>query len=347
MVSLLENLCYLKTNIRRERISSWDRTGSNEDFILIPERKNAEIAHFSGAGCIRHIWMTMASQCRYPAREIVLRMYWDGENSPSVETPIGDFFGIGHGIIKNFWSMPLCMSPADGRAFNCFFAMPFKKGFRVTVENESDFPLEFYYYIDFESWADSRDELAYFHAQWRRENPTDGWGDMSELPKQEILAAKNLSSNDNYVILEAQGKGHYVGCHLDIDCYQKSKMDWYGEGDDMIVIDGEVWPPRLHGTGIEDYFNTAYCPSEEFFTPFHGITVNSGNSGWRWKGKNSLYRYHIADPIYFETSIRVSIEHGHANSQSNDYASTAYWYQSEPHAKFPDLLPAALRLPRE
>lgn len=347
MVSLLENLCYLKTNIRRERISSWDRTGSNEDFILIPERKNAEIAHFSGAGCIRHIWMTMASQCRYPAREIVLRMYWDGENSPSVETPIGDFFGIGHGIIKNFWSMPLCMSPADGRAFNCFFAMPFKKGFRVTVENESDFPLEFYYYIDFESWADSRDELAYFHAQWRRENPTDGWGDMSELPKQEILAAKNLSSNDNYVILEAQGKGHYVGCHLDIDCYQKSKMDWYGEGDDMIVIDGEVWPPRLHGTGTEDYFNTAYCPSEEFFTPFHGITVNSGNSGWRWKGKNSLYRYHIADPIYFETSIRVSIEHGHANSQSNDYASTAYWYQSEPHAKFPDLLPAALRLPRE
>jgi hypothetical protein len=347
MVNLLENLCYLKTNIRRERISSWDRTGSNEDFILIPERKNAEIAHFSGAGCIRHIWMTMASQCRYPAREIVLRMYWDGENSPSVETPIGDFFGIGHGIIKNFWSMPLCMSPADGRAFNCFFAMPFKKGFRVTVENESDFPLEFYYYIDFESWADSRDELAYFHAQWRRENPTDGWGDRSELPKQEILAAKNLSSNDNYVILEAQGKGHYVGCHLDIDCYQKSKMDWYGEGDDMIVIDGEVWPPRLHGTGTEDYFNTAYCPNEEFCTPFHGITVNSGNSGWRWKGKNSLYRYHIADPIYFERSIRVSIEHGHANSQSNDYASTAYWYQSEPHAKFPDLLPAALRLPRE
>ena len=149
------------------------------------------------------------------------------------------------------------------------------------------------------------------------------------------------------MILEARGKGHFVGCHLDVDCYRRGKMDWYGEGDDMIVIDGEVWPPRLHGTGTEDYFNTAYCPSEEFCTPFHGITVNSGNSEWRWKGKNSLYRYHIVDPIYFEKSICVSIEHGHANSQSNDYASTAYWYQSEPHAEFPGLLPAAMRLPGE
>ncbi len=349
MHDLLESLCYLKNNVRRERFSSWDRAGGNEDFLLIPERKSMEIARYSGMGCIRHIWVTMASQSRYPAREVMLRIFWDGEDgdNPSVETPIGDFFGIGHGIIKNFWSLPLCMSPADGRAFNCFFPMPFRKGFRVTIENESSFPLEFYFYIDFESRAEFQEEIAYFHAQWRRENPTGGWGDQSELPKQEILAAKNLSSNDNYVILEAQGKGQYVGCHLDIDCYKKGKLDWYGEGDDMIVIDGEVWPPRVHGTGTEDYFNTAYCPSDEFCTPFHGITVNSGTSEWHWKGKNSLYRYHIVDPIYFERSICVSIEHGHANSQSNDYSSTAYWYQAEPHAKFPEMLPVEMRLPRE
>jgi len=137
-----------------------------------------------------------------------------------------------------------------------------------------------------------------------------------------------------------------VGCHLDIDCFAREKNDWYGEGDDMIFIDGEAWPPSFHGTGTEDYFNTAYCPREEFSAPYHGLILYSGTEKWPFKGKNSVYRYHIEDPIHFEQSICVTIEHGHANNLSNDYSSTAYWYQLEPHGGFPELLPVAERLPR-
>ena len=122
--------------------------------------------------------------------------------------------------------------------------------------------------------------------------------------------------------------------------------DWYGEGDDMIFIDGEPWPPRLHGTGTEDYFNTAFCPSQEYSAPYHGITVYSGNEAWPWGGKNSMYRFHIEDPIRFEQSIRVTIETGHDNALANDYSSTAYWYQIGRRAPLPPLPPMAERLPR-
>ena len=161
----------------------------------------------------------------------------------------------------------------------------------------------------------------------------------------EVWGQANLDGAHNYVILEAQGKGHYVGCHLDVDCFARGKNDWWGEGDDMIIIDGEPFP-RLYGTGSEDYFNTAFCPKTEYYTPYQGVTVNSGDADWPWKGKNSLYRFHIEDPIYFEQSIKVTIEHGEANCLSNDYSSTAYWYQSEPHLPFPALLPVEQRLPR-
>ncbi|MCK4513359.1 DUF2961 domain-containing protein, partial [bacterium] len=140
----------------------------------------------------------------------------------------------------------------------------------------------------------------------------------------------------------------YVGCNLNIDCFQRGANDWYGEGDDMIFVDGEPWPPSLHGTGTEDYFNTAFCPTQEFNTPYHGITLYSGNRAhWKWGGKNSMYRFHIPDPIYFQKSIRVTIEHGHDNLLSNDYSSTAYWYQEEPHISFPALPAVDARFPRE
>lgn len=295
----------------------------------------------------------MSSPDAYYARKVVLRIWWDGEyaNLPSVETPVGDFFGIGHGIVKNFWSLPLTMSPRDGKGFNCYFPMPFSEQARIEVTNETDDELKLYFYIDCEAYSSLEGELGRFHAQWRREEPTEGWGDRGrslqhDVPyREEIWSKSNLTDEGNYVILEAEGKGHYVGCHLDIDCFAREKNDWYGEGDDMIIIDGEPWPPRLHGTGTEDYFNTAYCPDEEFCTPYHGITVYSGTEEWPWKGKNSLYRFHIEDPIYFEKSIRVSIEHGHANNLSNDYSSTAYWYQTEPHKHFSALLPVEMRLP--
>ena len=157
----------------------------------------------------------------------------------------------------------------------------------------------------------------------------------------------NLSGARNYVILDARGTGHYVGCNLNVDVFERQVNDWYGEGDDMIFIDGEPWPPRLHGTGTEDYFNTAFCPKQEYSAPYHGITVYSGNEAWPWGGKNSMYRFHIEDPVRFERSIQVTIETGHDNELANDYSSTAYWYQTEPHAPFPALPPVAGRVARE
>jgi hypothetical protein len=349
--SSLSNLAYLHNDIRRERVSSYDQLGGNRDWWSFSPGEKLTIANIQGAGCVKHIWMTMWSEELF-ARKIVIRAWWDAENEPSIECPIGDFFGIGHGIVKNFWSLPLQMSPQDGRAFNCWFPMPFATSARFEIENECGSATNLYFYIDYEKYPSQEANLAYFHTQWRRENPTTGWGDptkrFADNPDfmQEVWATPNLDGRDNYVILEAEGKGHYVGCHLDIDCFAREKNDWYGEGDDMIFIDGEVWPPRLHGTGTEDYFNTAFGPHEEYCSPFQGITLNSGNPDWPWRGKNSSYRYHIEDPVYFEKSIRVTIEHGHANSLSNDYASTAYWYQTEPHKSFPMFLPVSERLPR-
>ena len=354
----LATLARLREDVRRERISSYDLSGGNKDWWTLrnsssdaPTEKKV-IAEIQGAGCVKHIWMTMWHPEEAYARKVVLRAWWDGELQPSIECPIGDFFGIGHGIVKNFWSLPLQMSPQDGRAFNCWFPMPFSNAARFEIENESASAMNLYFYVDYERYPHLEEGYARFHAQWRRENPTTGFGDDSrrfaENPDYmwEMWNIPNLDGRDNYVILEAEGKGQYVGCHLDIDCFARGKNDWYGEGDDMIFVDGEPWPPRLHGTGTEDYFNTAFGPSTEFCTPYQGITVNSGDKDWPWRGKNSLYRYHIEDPIYFEKSIRVTIEHGHANKLTNDYSSTAYWYQTEPHAPFPLLLPAAERLPR-
>jgi hypothetical protein len=349
--SSLADLARLRQGVRRERVSSYDDKGGNYDWWVIQPHHSATIANVQGAGCIRHIWMTMECPEESFARKIVLRAWWDGEQKPSIECPVGDFFGIGHGIIKNFWSIPLQMSPKDGRAFNCWFPMPFASSARFEVTNDSGADTNLYFYIDYESYERLEDGYGRFHTQWRRENPTTGFGDPAHRfaddhdYMHEIWRMPNLGGSENYIILEAAGKGHYVGCHIDIDCFQRDKNDWYGEGDDMIIIDGEPLP-RLYGTGTEDYFNTAYGPSQEFCAPYQGITVNSGDKEWPWRGKNSTYRYHIEDPIYFEKSILVTIEHGEANCLSNDYSSTAYWYQTEPHLPFPPLLPVEQRLPR-
>jgi hypothetical protein len=358
--SSLADLARIRDCVRK-RISSYDRTGGNYDWIELSAGERRSIADISGAGCIRHIWCTMfppSGEEDY-LRKVIIRMYWDGEKHPSVEVPIGDFFGIGHGISKNFWSLPLVMSPDRGRGFNCFFAMPYGNGAKVEIFNECQSQLNFYYYIDYEEYSKQEGNIGRFHAQWHRENQTDSWG--AELPLKEPLGAtnegqrylmdvlwkkQNLDGKDNYVILEAQGHGHYVGCNLNIDCYTQEKNNWYGEGDDMIYIDGEEFP-SIHGTGTEDYFNTAFCPRDEFCTPYYGIHLNSGDEENPWRGKNSMYRFHIEDPIHFKKSIKVTIEHGHANKLTADYSSTAYWYQVEPHKKFPEILPVGQRLPRK
>ncbi|NPV52398.1 MAG: DUF2961 domain-containing protein [Firmicutes bacterium] len=344
--SSLRDLARLRDG-RRKRVSSYDRSGGNVDSIKIMPGETAVLTDICGAGCITHIWATLACDEIHFLRKVVLEMFWDDEDSPSVEVPIGDFFGMGHGICRNFTSLPLTMSPQDGRAFNCYFPMPFAKRAYIRVKSEcSDSPLTLYYYIDYEEYGKPglASDYARFHATWNRQNPCDGIPDEGMTNEEYEFGGVNLTGEGNYVILEAEGRGHYVGCNLNIHNLRATdRWNWYGEGDDMIFIDGEPFPPSLHGTGTEDYFNTAWCPNQEICTPYHGIIMGGGPN---WSGKVTLYRFHIEDPIMFNKSIKVTIEHGHANHRSDDYSSTAYWYQIEPHKRYSNILPVEKRLPR-
>lgn len=387
-------------DVTTRRISSWDRTGGNMDFLVVKPGESVTLADIAGAGCVNHIWCTHACEQPDYLRRIVLRARWDNESSYSIEAPLGDFFGMGHAQTVSFASLPLQMSPADGRAFNCWFPMPFGTRAEFFLQNEADVPMNFYYYIDYELHESIPDDMGRFHAQWHRENPTTGiraeampglteetrrqLGEgnpiFSQVPDEvmENLAfefgGSNIGGQGNYLILEAEGVGHYVGCNLNFhnlrtdaelawpegrawpmtrederNASPEGRMaffklfNWYGEGDDMIFIDGEEWPPSLHGTGTEDYFNTAYCPAVKYDSPYHGLTLPGGPN---WSGKSSYYRFHIEDPIHFRKSIKVTIEHGHNNNRADDLSSTAYWYQLEPHKPFPALLSVTERLPR-
>lgn len=345
----LRDLARARTGSRR-RASSWDRSGGNSDSLRIAPGAVAPLLDVAGVGIITHIWVTTACDEAHHLRKMILRMWWDGETTPSVEVPLGDFFGMGHARTRPFHNAALAMSAEDGKALNCFFAMPFERGARITVSNEcATSDAIFYFYIDYEEHDQLDDDLLRFHAQWRCENPCDGLtpAEAAALSNDEYLAGgTNIGGAGNYVILDARGRGHYVGCNLNITNLRATDAwNWYGEGDDMIWIDQEPadWPPCLHGTGTEDYFNTAWAPTVVVAAPYHGVTLPGGPN---WSGSISLYRLHVQDPIMFERSIRVTIEHGHNNRRSDDYASTAYWYQTEPHAPFPHLPSVPERLPR-
>ncbi len=353
----LANLARLR-DFERRRVSSWDRSGGNRDFLPLAPGERSSFAELEGAGCIKHLWMTTLA---LPPEEhelcgLVLRAFWDGEESPSVEVPLGDFFGVGFGLRRNFVSLPLQMSPEDGRGMNCWFPMPFAAGARLEIENQGSHQRIVYFYVDYESYGALDPELARFHACWNRTPRSAGLArergytaaDYADLGARlrGPWAEPNLTGERNYVILDVRGRGQYVGCVLNVDVFERQLNDWYGEGDDMIFVDDESWPPRLHGTGTEDYFNTAFCPTQEYSAPYHGITVYSGTPDWPWSGKNSMYRFHVEDPIRFERSIRVTLETGHANTLANDYSSTAYWYQAGRTAPRPPLPPLAARLPR-
>lgn len=342
------NNIYMPRKGKRKRKSSFDLEGGNKDFFVFEPGDVKDIANIKTPGIIRHIWITMAPHSTktnedYIYRKVVLRMFWDDEVNPSVEVPIGDFFGIGHGVVKNYVSAPFQMAPEGGKAFNAFLPMPFDKSARIEVECNTKYPIKFYFYIDYEEHKKEDINSPYrFHATWRREL-TKGIDDKEVSNVEYEFGGKNTTGDENYVLLEAEGKGHYIGCNLNIHNLRFTReWNWYGEGDDMIFIDGEEWPPSLHGTGMEDYFNTAWCPQQEYHSPYFGITMGGGDN---WSGKISTYRYHIEDPIMFEKSIKVTIEHGHNNHRSDDYSSTAYWYQTEPHKKFEEILPVEERLP--
>src|SRR5687768_3221032 len=207
--STLAGLALLRPSVKRQRLSSYDPKGGNSDWWEFAPNETRAIANIDGAGCIKHIWCTMFSNTKFEYRKIILRMYWDGEDQPSVEAPIGDFFGLGHGLAKNFVSLPLQMSPQDGRSFNAWFPMPFQNGARIEITNECEKRLNFYFYVDYETYPSSTDLSGYgrFHAQWRRVNPTPGWADPTvrwedhPAAMQQAWAVPNLSGENNYVIL--------------------------------------------------------------------------------------------------------------------------------------------------
>jgi hypothetical protein len=345
---------------RSKKISSWDRSGGNRDFVVIPKGKTHTIADIKGPACITHIWITVACEDLLYPRKILLRMYWDGEETPSVESPLGDFFGVGHGQVSHFVSAPLAMITAElplyNRAgMNCFFPMPFAESARIEVENECDRDAwAFFYHISYEEYDTLEEDLGRFHAQWRRENPCQGWGGFNMgtplgafrygAGEEVVWDTPNLDGADNYLILEAEGEGHYVGCNLSVHNITNKSWLWFGEGDEMIFIDGEPFPPSIHGTGTEDYFGAAFFLPGKFSTPYFGVSLagDPRNMTGRW----TLYRYHVESPIAFSKSIRATIEHGHANNRWDDYSSVAYWYQREPHKQFPPMLPVVERLPR-
>jgi len=293
--------------------------------------------------------MTVGGNDLFP-RQLVIRFWWDGQEHPSIECPLGDFFGLGHGLFKNWYSLPLQMAPEDGRGLNCWWPMPFSAA-RIEIENQGEVDVNLYFYLDYESWKESpSSEIGRFHALWRRENPTKGWMTEKLTPETYLdvwRAHPNLSEKDNYLILEAEGSGVFVGCHLNVDAFQRVGNDWYGEGDDIFLIDGVPWP-GLHGTGTEDYFNTSWSPDGVFMHPSFGIAyapdqVNSeGRFGWI--GKTHLYRWHLDDPVRFEMSLRATIEHGHANCLTLNLASVAYWYMEQAQG-VPALPPYEARKP--
>lgn len=302
---------------RSKRISSYDPTGGNRDALSIAPGQTAVLAEIKGPAAIHHIWMTIAAEPFY-GRKLVLRIYWDGEDSPSVEAPLGDFFAVGHGLNRNLVSIPIVRS-SEGRALNCYWYMPFRWSARITVTNEGSRPVgSFYYYIDYRELEDLRPDVPYFHAQYRQEMPCE--------------------PGRNYTILEAVGQGHYVGCNLSV---LQQAMGWWGEGDDMIFVDGEEFP-SLHGTGSEDYFSDAWG-MREGQNLYYGCPLQEED--FQMGAKATVFRFHLPDPIPFSKSIRVTIEHGHANDRSDYYSSVAYWYQTEPHKPFPPFPPVDKRLP--
>lgn len=339
-------------NYSSQRISSYDRSGANDDGNWKDKIKPGEtrtIGDVKGPGIFKHIWMTIASNEPQHLKKIILRMYWDDEKTPSVETPIGDFFGLGLG--KYFLYESKFVSVGSQRALNCNFEMPFKKSARVTVTNEGEQAIDaFYYNIDWEKHQSLPDNVAYFHAQYRQATPTKGWTtDWKYNGDPHINNKENKTGENNYVILEAEGKGHFIGVTHSI---VQNQGDWWGEGDEMIFIDGEK-EPRIHGTGAEDYYLGAWCYGGCGISPFghamptfayseYGNPLNGGDDrGAHWM----VYRYHSESPIVFNKSIRMTIEHGHANHRSDNYYTVAYWYQLEPHAPFPAMPPVKDRIP--
>jgi hypothetical protein len=288
-------------------------------FIKVPAHSTATIMDVSGPGTIKHIWMATTEDLHGVGRASVMRFYWDDESSPSVEAPMSDFFAIGHETFAPVNSAMVVDNPTS--SMNCYWPMPFRKHVRITFTNDSDKDLPLLtFQIDYEVGAVPR-EAGYFHAQWRR--------------------ARVERNNPSYTILDGvKGEGRYVGTFLS---WTQLASGWAGEGEVKFYIDGDVEFPTIAGTGTEDYFGADYGFPATYSTPYVGNVLDhkskSYEAGMAW----SLYRWHVPDPINFHKDLKVTIQdlgwwpNGKYQPLDDDFASTAYWYQMEPHVPFPRL----------
>ncbi|HLE57647.1 MAG TPA: glycoside hydrolase family 172 protein, partial [Rhodothermia bacterium] len=338
--SPLYELARVRDGVQSKRISSFDRSGGNNDrFENIADGETRTLFEVEGAGMINHIWITIAPPPPALNRnDIILRMYWDGAEDPCVESPIGVFFGQGWNESYDWASLPLAAGPRDGRGLVSYFVMPFSNGARIEVENDSGQNIgAFYYYVDYVALDELPPDMGRFHAWYNHELTEalpDGENEWSLLGEQ----GKNIDGARNYLIADLEGHGHFAGVNYFV--HSPSPM-WYGEGDDMVFIDGEPWPPSLHGTGTEDYFNTSWSPNTLYSHPYYGYARVNDDVGWL--GRTHVYRFHISDPLYFDESLRFTIEHGHDNNLTLDLSTVAYWYQAEPHKAFPPIPDRAAR----
>ena len=308
---------------RRESSSAAD-LHKNGDARSIEPGKTLVLAELQGPGIITHMWFTVGSADPFYGRTLVLRIYWDGAEKPSVETPLGDFFGLGHGATVSYRSIPVTVE-SWGRSLNCFWRMPFRKSAKITVTNESTSYRtdSLYYHINWQKHETLPEDTLYFHARYRQAMP---------------------AQPGDYVILETTGKGNYVGT---VYSAQMVELGWFGEGDDRFYVDGEEYP-SLRGTGTEEYFGDAWG-FRQFCAPFFGVPL--------WEGyfpgdRVSAYRWHLMNPVAFTKSLKVSIEHrgslftdegqhlGQFFERPDWLSSVAFWYQS-PTVTFADPIPPA------
>jgi hypothetical protein len=310
------------------RSSSWDTSGRNADAWSIDPGESRVLADIRGPGAITHLWMTQ----RNHYRECLLKITWDNASQPSVLAPLGDFFGLGHGIVNSFQSLLFSASTRSnnqfnqGCALNCYARMPFAERAVVELVNESAEPHRQYFYVDYETYDQPQPDAGYFHAEFRRTNPFGGWGHEIRVntPEANIVNRERLAWANNYVILDTQGRGHYIGCNLSVTNFQGT---WWGEGDDMIWVDGYKWPPELHGTGSEDYLNQAWGMQPNAFLR-NGSSIHESQTN----GYQTSYVLHVENPVRFRKEIKVTIEHGHGNHLANEMSSVAYWYADRPYA---------------
>jgi hypothetical protein len=327
-------------NHKSGRSSSWDTTGRNTDCVYTDPGETRVLADIKGPGTITHIWMANRGQ----ARECLLRFTWDNARHPSIEVPVGDFFCLGHGIVNSFQSSLFSASTKTnnqfdkGCALNGYVPMPFRERAVVELVNEGGETQRNWFYVDYETTDSVPDDAGYLHAEFRRTNPFQGWGHELRVnsPETNIVNKGNLAWQNNYVILETKGRGHYIGCNLSVTNF---KGEWWGEGDDMIWVDGYKWPPDLHGTGSEDYLNQAWGMQPNAYLR-NGSSIHESDTN----GYQTSYVFHLENPVRFQKEVKVTIEHGHGNHLANEMSSVAYWYADRP-GRIASPPPVSKRLP--